>query len=211
MQYKPPYFVLGSFVSSSYTAGEGNGNPLQCSCLENPRDGGAWWAAIYGVAQSRTRLKWLSSSSSSYAAVIGYSFFFYVFVGCFKYASFIYTTFRNSFFIPRWTFLKNIIKQVWFDYIQSTELWKIHYQNFDCFLAKFSRGVEYPPILLAAPTQTLMMSGYRCGNIRIGAAIYDQTNLCSVFAQMCSIEIQKSVHGRASFFSSPCNRSVGSC
>ena len=43
----------------------GNGNPLQCSCLENPRDGGAWWAAVYGVAQSRTRLKWLSSSSSS--------------------------------------------------------------------------------------------------------------------------------------------------
>ena len=42
--------------------GEGNGNPLQCSCLEDPRDGGAWWAAIYGVAQSRTRLKWLSSS-----------------------------------------------------------------------------------------------------------------------------------------------------
>ena len=40
--------------------GEGNGNPLQCSCLENPRDGGAWWAAVYGVAQSRTRLKWLS-------------------------------------------------------------------------------------------------------------------------------------------------------
>ena len=43
--------------------GEGNGNPLQCSCLENPRDGGAWWAAVYGVAQSPTRLKWLSSSS----------------------------------------------------------------------------------------------------------------------------------------------------
>ena len=42
-----------------------NGNPLQCSCLENPRDGGAWWAAVYGVAQSRTRLKRLSSSSSS--------------------------------------------------------------------------------------------------------------------------------------------------
>ena len=45
--------------------GEGNGNPLQCSCLENPRDGGASWAAVYGVAQSRTRLKRLSSSSSS--------------------------------------------------------------------------------------------------------------------------------------------------
>ena len=42
--------------------GEGNGNPLQCSCLENPRDGGAWWAAVYEVSQSRTQLKWLSSS-----------------------------------------------------------------------------------------------------------------------------------------------------
>ena len=45
--------------------GEGNGNPLPCSCLENPRKGGAWWAAIYGVTQSRTQLKRLSSSSSS--------------------------------------------------------------------------------------------------------------------------------------------------
>ena len=43
--------------------GEGNGNSLQCSCLENPRDGGAWWAAVYGVAQSPTRLKRLSSSN----------------------------------------------------------------------------------------------------------------------------------------------------
>ena len=48
--------------------GEGNGNPLPCSCLENPRDGGAWWAAVSGVAQSRTRLKRLSSSSSFLAA-----------------------------------------------------------------------------------------------------------------------------------------------
>ena len=45
--------------------GEGNGNPLQCSCLENPRDSGAWWTAVYGVGKSRTRLKWLSSRSSS--------------------------------------------------------------------------------------------------------------------------------------------------
>ena len=45
--------------------GEGNGNPLQCSCLENPRDRGAWLAAIYGVAESQTQLKRLSSSSSS--------------------------------------------------------------------------------------------------------------------------------------------------
>ena len=50
--------------------GEGNGHPLQCSCLENPRDGGAWWAAVYGVAQSGTRLKRLSSSSSRWQMVI---------------------------------------------------------------------------------------------------------------------------------------------
>ena len=54
--------VISKFVVSS----EGSGTPLQCSCLENPRDGGAWWAAIYGVAQSRTQLKRLSSSSSIY-------------------------------------------------------------------------------------------------------------------------------------------------
>ena len=51
------------FHFSLSCTGGGNGNPLQCSCLENLRDGGAWWAAIYGVTQSRTRLKWLSSSS----------------------------------------------------------------------------------------------------------------------------------------------------
>ena len=46
--------------------GEGDGNPLQCSCLENPRDGGAWWAAVYGVAQSQTRLKRLGGGSSDF-------------------------------------------------------------------------------------------------------------------------------------------------
>ena len=50
------------FHFSLSCTGEGNGNPLQCSCLENPRDGGAWWAAVSGVAQSQTRLKQLSSS-----------------------------------------------------------------------------------------------------------------------------------------------------
>ena len=54
-----------TFSLSIVFAGEGNGKPLQCSCLENPRDRGAWWAAVYGVAQSQTRLKQLSSSSSS--------------------------------------------------------------------------------------------------------------------------------------------------
>ena len=50
--------------------GEGNGSPLQCFCLENPRDRGAWWAAIYGVTQSRTRLKRFSSSREAWCAVI---------------------------------------------------------------------------------------------------------------------------------------------
>jgi len=72
--------------------GEGNGNPLQCSCLENPRDGGAWRAAIYGVAQSWTRLKRLSSSSSiltawqRFKALINYSFLY----SCNKYLLIIY-------------------------------------------------------------------------------------------------------------------------
>ena len=51
-------------IKSKAHSGEGNGKPLQCSCLENPRDGRAWWAAVYGVAQSRTRLKRLSSSKA---------------------------------------------------------------------------------------------------------------------------------------------------
>ena len=53
------------FHFSLSCTGEGNGNPLQYSCLENPRDGGAWWAAVYGVALSGTRLMRLSSSSSN--------------------------------------------------------------------------------------------------------------------------------------------------
>ena len=56
--------LLFLWLSSILLIGEGNGNPFQCSCLEKPRDGGSWWTAVYGVAQSRTRLKRLSSSSS---------------------------------------------------------------------------------------------------------------------------------------------------
>ena len=75
---------VGSIPLWGRSAGEENGNPLQCSCLENPRDGGAWWAAVYGVAQSRTRLKCLSSSSSSilynrnqHSVVLGQLYFQY--------------------------------------------------------------------------------------------------------------------------------------
>ena len=56
------------FHFSLSCVGEGNGNPLQYSCLENPRNEGAWWAAVYGITQSRTRLKGLSSSSSEYTS-----------------------------------------------------------------------------------------------------------------------------------------------
>ena len=58
-----PRAMLVSSSSVRNRFGEGNGDPLQCSCLENPRDRGAWWAAVYGVTQSQTRLKRLSSSS----------------------------------------------------------------------------------------------------------------------------------------------------
>ena len=67
----PVYHQLPEFTQrlhfhfSLSCIGEGNSNPLQCSCLENPRDGGAWWAAVYGVAQSRTQLKWLGGSSNA--------------------------------------------------------------------------------------------------------------------------------------------------
>ena len=66
------------FHFSLSCVGEGNGNPLQCSCLENPRDRGAWWAAVHGVAQSRTRLKRVSSSSSSpaFESLIHFEFIF---------------------------------------------------------------------------------------------------------------------------------------
>ena len=62
--------------------GEGNGNPLQRSWLENPRGGGAWWAAVYGVTQSRTRLKWLSSSR--------YMYTYYIYINIFLYIRYVY-------------------------------------------------------------------------------------------------------------------------
>ena len=61
--------------SKTFQDGEGNGNPLQCSCLENLRDGGAWWAAVYGVAESRTGLKRLSSSNM-YICMFMYIYFY---------------------------------------------------------------------------------------------------------------------------------------
>ena len=57
-------FHSATAVEALSCIGEGNGNPLQCACLENPRGGGAWWAAVYGAAQSRTRLKRLAAAAA---------------------------------------------------------------------------------------------------------------------------------------------------
>ena len=85
------------FHFSLSSTGKGNGNPLQCSCLENPRDGGAWWAAVYGVAQSRTRLKRLSSSSKTVPNYYVLKTFYY-----FHYLHFVIVHFQNSYyFLPR--------------------------------------------------------------------------------------------------------------
>ena len=74
--------------------GEGNGNSLQCSCLENPRDGGTWWAAVYGVAQTRTRLKRLSSSSSKVFLnlIFQSSTFFFFFPSLFLFISWVWAS-----------------------------------------------------------------------------------------------------------------------
>ena len=66
LQYVGSLKVRHDWATSLSCIGEGNDNPLQCSCLENPRDGGAWLDFVYGVTQSRTRLKWLRSSSSHF-------------------------------------------------------------------------------------------------------------------------------------------------
>ena len=75
--------------------GEGNGNPLQYSCLENPRDGGAWWAAAYGVAQSRTRLKRLSSSSSSSVTVFNAAELYTLLVKMVNFMLYVFTTIKR--------------------------------------------------------------------------------------------------------------------
>ena len=93
--------------------GQGNGNPPQCSCLENPRDGGIWWASVYGAAQSRTWLKWLSSSSGSsfkfwsairkHVAISNYIFWkFLVSIFCFPYDSFYWSFHFKNLFIFNW-------------------------------------------------------------------------------------------------------------
>ena len=95
--------------------GEGNGNPLQCSCLENPRDGGAWWAAICGITQSQTRLKWLSSSSRNssefltldivfFSSRISMWFFFIIAMYLLRFIDFL--SIMNIFLLTHWAYVK---------------------------------------------------------------------------------------------------------
>ena len=98
-----------------------NGTPLQCSCLENPRDGGAWWAAVYGVAQSPTRLKRLSSSSSSSSVSLPHSF---------------------SKYFPASIQLKDTIQSYHSDFLLGEEFWSL---NSSRGLKKFSRWIWHPP------------------------------------------------------------------
>ena len=121
---------------------EANGNPLQCSCLENPRDGGAWWAAIYGVAQSRTRLKWLSSSSSSreciLSAVIQPIFIIeYLFIlmesSLVSIANLTKTYFKRKLFkgIHWWSnyFDCNVRKVFWGDFTEVAQTYLLHHSD----------------------------------------------------------------------------------
>ena len=102
--------------------GEGNGNPFQYSCLENPRDRGAWWAAAYGVSQSRTRLKWLSSSSSSSSSFVLSDFFSMWFVNYQINISFRKYNFIMSFLFPvivaQTQYSNNAIWLSWADYLK---------------------------------------------------------------------------------------------
>ena len=76
------FLLVIYFIYSSVYIGEGNGTPLQYSCLENPRDGGAWWAAVYGVPVSRTQLKQLSSRSSYIFVIYSTKSCFLFFLSC---------------------------------------------------------------------------------------------------------------------------------
>ena len=109
----------------SITFGEGNGNPLQCSCLENPRDGGAWWAAVYGVTQSWTGLKRRSSSSSSSSITFlkkaiylnkNSTFHLYsmIFESNIRYLQIVYTILVK---LEIWTIINNALSSIFLNYV----------------------------------------------------------------------------------------------
>ena len=137
--------------------GEGNGNPLQCSCLENPRDRGAQWAAIYGVAQSWTRLKWLSRSSSHFFLYIKYPL--YIFSSCVLkslfYPSFIwYEYFVQSFFFPDFFYVTTLLNLLQYCYWVFFLLlfWPQSMQD----LSSLTRGWTHEPTLPSSEGKALI-------------------------------------------------------
>ena len=145
--------------------GEGNGNPLQCSCLENPRAGGAWWAAVYGVAQSRTRLKWQQQQLLISESVFNYELIFF-FMGCVWSPSLFFcmwificlmTICLKKHFFPYWMVLAPLLKnhltviwgfiselsipQSWLLYLfckfWNQEAWVFHYCSFSILFLLF--------------------------------------------------------------------------
>ena len=114
-----------SLSLSTFLHWRSNGNPLQSACLENPRDGGAWWAAVYGVAQSWTRLKRLSSSSTSVCSL--------VLLGLLVNISYIFSIFASILFPRSWIICTVIILNYFF--------WKVDYLH---FISLFSLGFTLP-------------------------------------------------------------------
>ena len=117
---------LSDFKTSALPIRKGNGNPLRYSCLENPRDGGAWWAAIYGVAQSWTRLKRLrsSSSSSSYARWLASIAIYLCFVNIKELQSWIWNSALTLFSL-------NTYQSIWFSpWLGMPQFQQTHLQSF---------------------------------------------------------------------------------
>ena len=115
--------------------GEGNGNPLQYSCLENPRDGGAWWAAVYGVAQSRTQLKWLSSSSIYVCVYIYVYMYVYIYMCVYVY-TYVYI------YIYIYIYTHMYIKQGVFKQKHTAN--KLLYWSVDEKIGENTRGLQEP-------------------------------------------------------------------
>ena len=148
--------------------GEGNGNPLQCSCLENPRDRGAWWAAVCGVAQSRTQLKRLSSSSSSSSM----AFLVLISLG----NSILFSTTAVPFHIQSWApFLQSIYhRMIYLINVCLTQETKKHYKgrNYVLFVHYF---------ILNAQHKWLACNSYLITILNLGLIILISELLCFYF------------------------------
>ena len=130
----------GSIPGLGRSPGERDDNPLQYCCLENPRDGGAWWAAVYGVAQSRTRLKWLSSSSSPsvLGSIVKYILSHSIIFCCIKIIRFVlYSCLIES--------LKLGTVDIWGRIILCCEQCPVHCRMFNCISGLHASSKPFSP------------------------------------------------------------------